>query len=915
MANAIWTAIDLAAVAVILFVFLHLLHQQPSRSQSGLMMCDLFVLLFDASLLLSLLRGFQLRSAMTALDLRLVSMVGLLMALLWFAEEFCHLRLPAFLFRIQGAVNLVGVLFLLVSANQPFAELAMRCRRESRQDLLVITGGAAWYLYYLQALLVTAAVIILCLLRYSDSSKIQKRRIVYVMIGVAGFAAEFLFEWLVPVGGTPAIFGQLFLIVMLTRAMYRCGYFTSMHAAIDNAFNHGSEGLIILDPNHRIVFLNQRIQHFLPHLNEGDDVSKNSQLLRIIQGEDKVFKIDDNSYELRIEDIVENGERAGWMLWFIDQTEQIEAMKKLKEADDAKSSFLMNVSHELRTPMNTVLGMNEMIAHETDDPHLRGYTREIEGAVDTMLLQIEEILDASRLDEGVLEVEHAPFYLDEILEKIEELMRPQAEQKGLEFRVIREPVMRHRSIVPCGDGARIMQVLVNLLTNAILYTDSGCVALTAGLRTGKDRQQLFFRVEDTGIGIAAAEQNRVFQQFERGSNAVQMRRAGLGLGLSIADRLSREMGGSLQLQSELGQGTIVSFYLPYEEATAVEKAALRDSVREQKIARRSPGASDSRRGKRILAVDDNVQNLHVLTQLMRARSLHPDTAAGGLEAVDLCRQRHYDLIFLDHLMPHPDGLETLRLLRGDEEGLNRNTDVVVLTANAGPGAAEEYRRAGFDDYLAKPIRPEQLDRVLSSRLGIGAASTAAVPEETAPSGKAASGAFTASTETASPVSAETTPEDAAPPAAAAKPEEPAAAPADAGADSGDWRQILARSGLEVEKGLHFADDDEEFYRSLLTMFAEDQPAAREKLQRSWDRLNAALQEGQQPDDDLWHTFVVQVHSLKGEARGIGADELGEAFFTLEKAGKARDAAAAAAVYEQALTDWQRLADLIRGLPH
>lgn len=253
------------------------------------------------------------------------------------------------------------------------------------------------------------------------------------------------------------------------------------------------------------------------------------------------------------------------MLWLIDQTESLQTMQKLKEADEAKTQFLMRVSHELRTPMNTMLGMNEMILRESSENSIRSYAVEVAGAGEHMMALINEVLDAARLEDGRLTIVREPYRIGDVLDRAEELMRPQAQEKGLQFYFCKEfpPVYRQKHLM--GDAVHLRQAVVNLLSNAMKYTDEGFVQLGAGVKSRNGQSRLWIAVKDSGIGIRREDLSRIFENFERGRNTGG--KEGMGLGLAIVKRLVEAMEGTLTVESISGKGSTFTFEIPWVEAS------------------------------------------------------------------------------------------------------------------------------------------------------------------------------------------------------------------------------------------------------------------------------------------------------------------------------------------------------------
>lgn len=404
------------------------------------------------------------------------------------------------------------------------------------------------------------------------------------------------------------------------------------------------------------------------------------------------------------------------LLTFLDATtnELLTVAKEAKAASEAKSSFLANMSHEIRTPINSVLGLDEMILRETKEPQTAKYAADIKNAGRTLLSLINDILDSSRIESGKMEIVPVEYELSSALNDLVNMITVRAKEKNLDFIVNVDSSMPH---LLCGDDTRLKQCALNVLTNAVKYTKQGSVTLNVGYER-VDEQQIFLKVQviDTGIGIKEEDMNRLFSRFERIDEKRNRTIEGTGLGMSIVRQLLGLMGSELEVKSVYGEGSDFSFRVlqrvvkwePIGNFTEMYERSLENANSYEESFHAPEG--------KVLAVDDTRMNLTVFTALLRDTGLQIDTADSGFQALELVKQKTYDVIFLDQRMPEMDGIETLREMKGLRENRNQDTPVIMLTANAVAGAREQFLAAGFDDYLTKPIDGKHLEQMLLTYL-------------------------------------------------------------------------------------------------------------------------------------------------------------------------------------------------------
>lgn len=366
-----------------------------------------------------------------------------------------------------------------------------------------------------------------------------------------------------------------------------------------------------------------------------------------------------------------------------------------------RERFMINLTHEMRTPLNAILGKNQMILADTNEPETRQLSRQINGSGKLLLSLINDILDQSKLVVGKMTLVESDYKPVKMIHELGDIMRTMAEEQGLSYL---EDISDSLPSILRGDEIRIKQIILNLLSNAIKYTHSGSVTLKIDFEEKEDNiGKLLVSVSDTGIGIKEEDLPKLTQTFVRIEEQRNQSIQGTGLGLSITSRLLEIMGGKLEIESTYGQGSTFSFAIDQKIVSTDEDTC---STEENSTPNAFPNAN-------ILIVDDSNINIMVLKGLLSNNSISADSANSGIECLSLVSKKKYDIIFLDHMMPELDGVETLKRLRNELSEQTAATKIVALTANYDSNAREVYESYGFDCYLAKPVEIPQLNIVLN----------------------------------------------------------------------------------------------------------------------------------------------------------------------------------------------------------
>ncbi len=564
-------------------------------------------------------------------------------------------------------------------------------------------------------------------------------------------------------------------------------------------------------------------------------------------------------------------------------------------ANEAKAKFLANMSHEIRTPINTVIGMNEMIIRENDNPAIAEYASYIESSSKMLLGLINDILDFSKIESGQYELIEGSYHLDQLLLDELNLLEARAHKKCLDIVLNADPR------IPCdlwGDELRIKQIITNILTNAVKYTEKGSITIDASFTwIDNDTISLSIAIKDTGAGIKKENLDKLFESFTRIEEKKNRNIEGTGLGLNIAKMLVTLMNGQIDVESTYGEGSTFTVTIPqkvlsYEKIGDLKKKSvlLQNSVQTSKDTSDNKPTSGSTSDTptkssasvaaftapdaHILVVDDNEMNLAVIKGLLKRNLVQLDTALSGRRALELARETQYDIILMDHMMPELDGIETLELLRADETSLSKDSPVIALTANAIAGSHDMYIGYGFNDYISKPVDANHLEQTLmyyivSTKKNItDKAKTTDNTETTTVAEATESNIITDSNETQGGITT--------------------------------MNNERPTNIIDKAVGLGYCGDSDELYDIIIATYYEQGLSYVNQVKEFYEAKD-------------WHNYRIVVHALKSSSKNIGAMNFSEESLKQEMAAKEENEAFITQTFDEYYDNFLSLMDTVKNI--
>ena len=587
----------------------------------------------------------------------------------------------------------------------------------------VTEQGIFYYLHLLFSYVIVIRILYVLIKRIRTTSKIYRNKYAVIL---------FLFLFVIVLDGIIVLFRNplnisiMFYGVLAIAISYYTIYFQPQKLIIDMQtimLNNLKNGILFFDDKQNCIYANDTLCKMIGVKNDLDKVEK------IVKEKSNADNIHDQEYTTWYEDIEINGELKNYKVEChniyderniyvgccinVSDNTQLKKYYEMevniaKNASKAKTDFLSRVSHDIRTPINSISGMNEMILRECKDKKIMEYAYQISESAEMLLNLVNNVLDFTKIESGKMTLVNREYDTRKMLEGIIDIISIQAGKKKIDF------VYNISSDLPAklyGDDVRISQIIMNLLSNAIKYTSEGSVTLTVKkVHDGEESAEIFVSVKDTGMGIKEEDLSKLFNAFERFEEVKNHSIQGSGLGLNIVSYFLQMMNSNLEVDSEYGKGSDFSFVITQTivDETPIETFDSKVQNNENYEYQALFTAPDAK----ILVVDDNEINRFVFVSLLGATKVQVDEAESGIKCLEMTKKEKYHMIFMDHMMPEMDGIETFHKIKEDENNLCWDFPIVALTANAIEGARQMYLDEGFNAYLAKPFDPEEVEKLI-----------------------------------------------------------------------------------------------------------------------------------------------------------------------------------------------------------
>ncbi len=722
--HTFYIAVQYIGIMILMVEALYVMGQKPSKHQQYLLFLIFALCINFVGYLLELQSTF-LREALTTVKFSYLGKSFLGITMFLFVMQICKVKIPIWVSRTLALVHIVIIFLVLNCEKHTLFYSSIEFVQEGDFPHLVLGHGVVYNLNCIILISYAAVMIGVCVHYYQRAHYVFEKKqfgnLLFInIVALLGFA---IYISGVTKGYDITLLAYLIDTILLSVLIFRHRLFDTLTLAKDLAVDSLAEGLVVVDNDEKIIYFNQKAEQIYEKISLGKAEPILEDMNDCILEKKNIIR-DKQIYAVGSYMVEQESTYYGKMYVLTDVTdnyhytkrmqEQAEIMKELKEqaeaANQAKSLFVSNMSHEIRTPMNAIVGLTEVLLRKDWPVEEKKYLLNIKSSGKALLDIINDLLDFSKIEAGKFVITRDTYDIAQMLRDIQVIGDTRIGDKDVKLVM---DVDREIPRLLYGDSLRIRQVLINIMNNAIKFTDKGSVTVQvqAKQREGK-RVQLDFSVKDTGQGIKKQDLEHLFNAFTQVDLKKNRGKEGTGLGLAISRQLVELMGGTLLVESEYGKGSEFYFTL-WEGIESEENIGDFGEVKEQAGDAGKDMFTFTLPEATILLVDDNEINREVAQALLEPFEMKIDVVSNGKEALDLVQQNHYDLVFMDHYMPVMDGVEATRRIRSLEGDYYKNLPILALTADAVQGVKEEFLAAGMNDFVSKPIAMKDITSALT----------------------------------------------------------------------------------------------------------------------------------------------------------------------------------------------------------